>query len=79
MSVTKVYDGMPLTCEEYWISSGSLVEGHRITVKMRATITDIGSIPNTIESVIITDERGVDVTKNYQIVIKEGLLTVVGS
>lgn len=75
----KVYDGTPLTLTEYEITVGELVEGHNITLNITGTQTEVGSSNNLIErnSIIITDSNGVDVTKNYQITGKYGVLEVI--
>jgi len=72
---SKVYDGLPLECEDYKITGGKLKDNHTIE------ITTIGSqtLPGTSEndaSVVIYDESGIDVTRDYDVTIKPGELTV---
>ena len=67
VSDSKKYDGSPLANGYYWISSGSLAEGHEITVEVTGAITDIGKTENTIGKIVITDKDGNDVTENYNI------------
>ncbi|MGN0813844.1 MAG: transglutaminase family protein, partial [Candidatus Coproplasma sp.] len=77
MSDVKAYDGYPLTNSEYWISAGSLAEGHSITVTVSGTITDIGTTENVIKGCIILDENGNDVTFCYKITKVQGTLEIV--
>lgn len=76
MSESKVYDGTPLTCGEYWISEGSLAENHTLSLKMTSSITDIGEIPNSMSDVRIVNTAGKDVTKNYRIAVRFGTLSI---
>jgi hypothetical protein len=39
-------------------------------------IVNLGYAPNAVESIIIKDARGNDVTLNYDITVIEGVLTV---
>lgn len=76
-SAEKYYDGEPLTLKEYQITGGSLAKGH--TIKeciIRGTVTDINSVSNRIEKVIIVDKDGNDVTDNYNITCVDGILEV---
>lgn len=76
-SLEKVYDGKPLTCEEYYITGGSLVRGHKIeSIEISGSIVNEGYAVNTIVSVVIVDENGNDVTHNYNIDTIDGTLHV---
>lgn len=75
-TVQKYYDGLPLVSNAYYLSKGTLLPGHIMTVSINTTITEVGSIPNAIESVIILNNKGEDVTSNYKITTINGLLTV---
>ena len=79
-SATKVYDGQPLVAESYEILSecDGLISGHKANVLVTGFIIEPGRINNTIGAVNIYDESGNDVTANYQIVLREGLLVVDG-
>ena len=80
-SATKEYDTKPLTKDTASVTSGSLVEGHKLAaVEVVGTQTEIGNSKNTIKenSVKITDAKSNDVTKNYAITLKEGKLEVTG-
>ena len=78
-SDTKVYDGTPLTCSEFTVTSGlewALVSGHEAKVEIVGSQTDVGESENKVVSVQIFDGEGRDVTKNYDIALKSGTLTV---
>lgn len=66
-SASKPYDGTPLMSDNYFISSGKLLDGHKLNVKLNGTITEPGTVDNTFEYVIVIDENGFDVTDNYKI------------
>ncbi|MFP4287382.1 MAG: hypothetical protein ACLFRI_06735, partial [Candidatus Izemoplasmataceae bacterium] len=74
-SAEKYYDGNPLSEETWTIQSGALLEGHHIETVMNATITNPGSINNTI-GITILDEQGIDVTNMYLLNVELGFLTV---
>ncbi|MBO5929389.1 MAG: hypothetical protein J6Q42_05160, partial [Clostridia bacterium] len=74
-SATKSYDGTPLTCQQYTIVSGELPAGHSVIPTYPSSITNVGTVDNTI-SAIIKDANGNDVTANYEIVTISGALTV---
>ncbi|MCH5351366.1 MAG: transglutaminase domain-containing protein [Clostridiales bacterium] len=76
MSRQKAYDGNALTCSESIISSGSLIGGHYYEAVISGSIVDIGSTANVIESVVIYDADGKDVTEYYDVTVKAGTLTV---
>ncbi len=75
-SAQKYYDGTPLTSNIYYITKGRLAENENITVNITGIIEEVGTTNNTIESVIITDIEGLDVTDNYKINKVEGKLTI---
>lgn len=78
-SASKVYDGTPLTCEEYQITSGSLSEGDRLNVAL-TSIVNVGYTQNYIIDYSILreseDGRTVNVTSNYRVSFDYGTLTV---
>ena len=75
-AANKVYDGTPLT-ERSTPNITGRVEGHQVTLRITGSQTKVGSSENTVSDVKITDkETGVDVTKNYEISYKFGMLTV---
>ncbi len=73
---TKLYDGEPLTCDEYTVY-GNLLDGHTDTVKITGKIVGEGSEPNSA-TVKITDASGKDVTHLYEVTVTAGILKVVG-
>ena len=77
-SDSKVYDGTALSKEEFVIENGSLKEGHRIEAFNFASVTNLESKNNTFE-VKILDENGNDVTSQYDIQLKYGILSVTQS
>ena len=74
--VTKVYDRLPLTSTVPDVTAGSLVFSHEITLTTTGTITNVGTVENTISTLIIKDASGTDVTSNYDITKGVGTLTV---
>ncbi|MBQ8407373.1 MAG: hypothetical protein IJY39_00770 [Clostridia bacterium] len=74
----KIYDGTPLKNNKYTLSSEhkGLVTGHTADITVSGKITNAGTATNTIEEVNIFDADGKDVTRNYQIIYKEGILRV---
>lgn len=76
-SAFKLYDGEPLTCEEYTVESAiSLLEGDELDVSIEGSITEIGETLNRITAVSVKNEQGADVTRNYNIKTKDGKLIV---
>ena len=75
-SADKEYDGTPLEGDpEVTADLGSLVPGHTLEAYASASITGVGSVPNTIYATIY-DADGMNVTSNYNIIKNEGTLTV---
>jgi len=88
-SESKKYDGKPLKNSNYTYSNTIvpdtpidqvLAPGHYLDFKMNASITEYGSIPNSIEGdeagIKVYDESGNDVTVGYTFKINEGILKV---
>jgi transglutaminase-like putative cysteine protease len=74
----KVYDGLPLSNNEWELLFGSVLSNHTLVVDIDNEITDVGSIDNTIFA-YITDELGDNVTVGYNIVYNTGTLSVFSS
>ena len=74
-SAEKVYDELSLTRNEWHIESGSVLGTQTLVETMNSSITDPGTIDNSI-GITIFDESGIDVTNNYRIVKDLGTLTV---
>ena len=79
-SASKTFDETPLTAPGYEISSlcDGLVIGHSISVEVTGHLAEIGRTPNTIASVTVFDGDGNDVTSNYRLLLREGLLAIDG-
>ena len=75
-SASKTYDGSALTKTSGCASSTNLVSGHTATCTNSGTITNAGSTTNKLNTVVIKDASGTDVTKNYTITKANGTLTV---
>ncbi len=69
-SAEKDYDGLVLTCEEYEIVKGSIVDGHEMSATFTGQQVYPGSSPNTASFYVI-EQAG-----NYDITVIEGTLTV---
>ena len=65
-SASKTYDGLALTNSDYSLLSGTLLDGHSLSVTMNSKITNVGSATNT-PTVSIRDAYGADVTDWYYI------------
>ncbi|MBQ3505526.1 MAG: transglutaminase domain-containing protein [Clostridia bacterium] len=79
-SAEKVYDGTPLTCDEWGYDApenGGLVVGHDVESMMTITgsQTDADTSYNTFEYDIV-DENGESVKSNYAVTVETGELTV---
>ena len=73
-SAEKIYDGKPLECNEWKITEGELYDGDNIEV-IFPSVERAGEDLNTV-SIIITDASGKDVTYQYEIANKPGILKV---
>lgn len=70
-----IYDGRILTCNEWEITDGKLKEGHTAEVVFTGRQTDVGESENTF-TLTIFDQNGADVSSDYEIVYKTGILSV---
>ena len=68
----KPYDGTPLTCPDVTVSDEGFVDGEVSDIKAIGTITDKGSVPNTIT---FTEGENFKAS-NYIIVRETGTLTI---
>ena len=76
-SATKKHDGTPLECDDFWISNGTLLPEHEISVSISGKITVAGTTTNIIYSVSIKDRKtGASVNSCYSITNKPGTLKV---
>ena len=71
-SADKPYDGTPLTCPDVTVSDEGFVDGEVSDIKAIGTITDKGSVPNTIT---FTEGENFKAS-NYIIVRETGTLTI---
>lgn len=68
-------DPLALTCTTYTVT-GDLAPGDIITVTVSGSQLKPGSSPNTVDSVIVENADGKDVTSCYSITTVDGTLTV---
>jgi hypothetical protein len=77
-STVKNDDGKTLTNNEFKITKGSLVNGHKLTdVVLNGSQTGVGSSVNEITSFRIVDGNGKDVTQYYSVTKENGRLVLV--
>ncbi|RKM56416.1 hypothetical protein D6853_06415 [Butyrivibrio sp. X503] len=77
-TTVKNYDGSTLTNDKVSITSGSLLEGHKLkSVVLSGSQSVIGSSKNEITSYMIVDENGKDVTSLYNVKCVAGKLEFV--
>lgn len=74
-SVTKEYDGLELVCNDYTIVEGNLASNHKIEIESKTKLTTIGEANNDYSLKIVND-KGKDVTNNYNITQRYGLLKI---
>lgn len=74
-SVTKEYDGLELVCNDYTIVEGNLASNHKIEIESKTKLTTIGEANNDY-SLKIVNNKGKDVTNNYNITQRYGLLKI---
>jgi hypothetical protein len=77
-TVTKVFDDSPLTNNIYSITGDLLAPGHTITLVFTGSQTEVGASVNNLDwtSLVIRDQFGNNVTKNYAIMYNYGMLIV---
>ena len=75
---SKMFDGEPLVDAGYAISEDcdGLLLGHKVQISVTGYIVEVGSATNTISSVLIFDTQDNDVTDNYRVRLREGLLVI---
>ena len=71
----KVYDGTPLTAEEYSVIGGSIAEGQFVEATYNASVTGAGEVPNDFSARVV-DSAGNDLSYNYNIILHAGTLKV---
>lgn len=79
-SASKIYDGTPLTCPDYWISQGSLAPGEELMVELGTAQVEPGIVENIAGRIRVFREDSwgqiIDVTECYEITVIPGSLTV---
>jgi len=78
-SATKIYDGQPLQCTDYWISAGSLLPGHALHVEIPESITEPGTLVVYPETLRVLDINGADIRyadEYYEVLVTPATLTV---
>jgi len=78
-SASKVYDGLPLTCSEYWISSGSLAPGNELIAQATGSLVEPGMTFNDIKVEIwgyTPYGSRINLTRCYDIEIVPGYLEI---
>ncbi len=78
LSDSKVYDGEPLSRDEWEMVDGTLLDGHELFVIVDGEITDVGMINNTIHAYVI-DAQGKNVSSFYDFHYMTGILTVLSN
>lgn len=72
--LSKNYDGQPLTPDSYELE-GELINGHKVQVTYSGSQTNVGESNSDI-NVKVIDEDNRDVTRQYDIIVNPGTLTV---
>ena len=79
-SASKIYDGTPLTCPDYWISQGGLAPGEKLAVELDGSLVEPGAAQNSVSQIKVFHEdsygQEIDVTGYYDITVIPGSLTV---
>lgn len=70
----KVYDGKPLFDHGWEITSGSLLDGHRLDVEVTGVITEIGTTDNVASVYLDTGDESM--ANNYDLTVEFGKLKV---
>ncbi len=74
-SSSKIYDGEKLQFDSWRLLSGSVLDGHEMTVDVVGEITNVGVTDNEFILTVI-DKYGVDVTELYTVIKQLGSLEV---
>ncbi|MDD3478745.1 MAG: hypothetical protein PHP32_07700, partial [Candidatus Izemoplasmatales bacterium] len=74
-SLSKFYDGLPLTNSEWTMRSGTIADNQRMEYTMNASITNPGMVENRM-SLTIYDAGNQNVTANYDLVFEFGTLEI---
>ena len=74
-SAVAIYNGETLKAGDWYLSKGELKAGHRLSVNVTGGQRNVG-ISENYASAVVLDENGVDVTKDYAIQYRLGILNV---
>jgi len=74
-TASKEYDGTPLSCSDWSISSGKIGANETLTLLDSTEITSVGSVANEM-LFSVTDKDGKDVTHRYKITVMNGILNL---
>ncbi len=74
-NASKQYDGTPLSCVQYRVLEGEILQGHALQVGVTGERTEVGEAENVITAHVY-DRNGQDMTGNYEIVCVSGDLVV---
>ena len=77
-SANKVYDGLPLSYDNWTKILGEIIPTHELKVDIEGEITDVGVINNLIFAYVF-DEDDNDVTRYYEFTYHLGELTILPS
>ena len=75
-SSSKTYNGTALTNSSATLTAGSLASGQTLTASATGTITNVGSVANTVSTAVVKNSAGTDVSANYTITKVNGTLTI---
>lgn len=74
-SAVAIYNGEPLKAGDWILSEGELKEGHTLSVNVTGMQSYVGLSENYISATVL-DESGADVTDDYTIQYRPGILNV---
>ena len=71
----KTYDGTPLMADSYEITSGKLLDGHKLDITYLGSITDAGVVKSSAQARVF-DDKNTDHTNEYSFTYVEGNLVI---
>jgi hypothetical protein len=78
-SISKMFDGKPLSAKRITISGGKLCQNDSLFAIVDVELEDIGKIYNMIEEepFMVRNQDGINVTYNYDITVSPGILEII--
>lgn len=76
LSVTKIYDGTPLTSNQFEIIQGEIVNGDQLEIATQGQQIHVGKSSNTIQEIHVWRDQ-IDISKNYTFTFEKGSLEVI--